>query len=71
MEKLVITNFQAKKNKTHQEIVALYLSLPHNYSRNQRVMYVARKFERSDTGIIKILKTAGVYGTESKEQAHS
>lgn len=71
MEKLITTNFQAKKNKTHQEIVALYLSLPDKYSKNQRVTYVARKFERSDTGIIKILKNAGVYGTESKKKAHN
>lgn len=61
MKKIVISKFQQRKKMIHQKICEEFLKLPKDVSKYQRVMYLADKFNRSDQGIILILKQGGVY----------
>lgn len=61
MKKLIETNFQKRKNALYDKIIEEYLSLPRDASTNQRVQYLSDKYNRSETGIIYILKERGVY----------
>ena len=68
-KKLIISNFQRKKEEVHKKICAEYLELGDEYGRFQKVQYLAQKYNRSTQGIIIILKAGGFYESKPKATA--